>query len=335
MFEDNNTMNSSAKFCVSSTLSTELTRFKLSPSTYGILMGVCVTNAVLSPVAVLGNGLVLAVIWKFSQLHTNSNILIFSLATTDILVGLIVQPSFLAYIASKLRLDFSYEALISYLFTEVFCLGLSILMLSLISCERFFAIMYPYKYLTCAPKSCVIKTVAVVWATWFAFNIICRALKVKNDEYFSPFASVIITISFCLNIVLNFKIYKVVRLHKRQILAHKQVGLELRSRNHAEGSGEKPDAPRARVQDTHSAITVRVLLISGVLILRYLPLMLTPMADMVVDIDDLFDHVIYPLAETVAFLNSSLNPFLYCLQFRELRRKVWQVLKCWTTPENS
>ena len=333
MFKDNNTMNSSAKFCVSSTLSTELTRFTLSPSTYGILMGVCVTNAVLSPVAVFGNGLVLAVIWKFSQLHTNSNILIFSLATTDILVGLIVQPSFVAYIASKLRLDFSCEALISYLFTEIFCLGLSILMLSLISCERFFAILYPYKYLSYATKSCVIKTVAVVWATWFAFNVICRALKVKNDEFFSPVASVIITVSFCLNIVLNFKIYKVVRLHKRQILAHKQVGLELKSRNHVKGSGEKTDAPRARVQDTHLAITV--LLISGVLILCYLPLMLTSMADMVVDIDDLFDHVIYPLAETVAFLNSSLNPFLYCLRFRELRRKVWQVLKCWTTPENS
>ena len=292
-------MNSSVKFCVSSTLSTELTRFKLSPSTYGILMGVCVANAVLSPVAVLGNGLVLVVIWKFSQLHTNSNILIFSLAITDILVGLIVQPSFVAYVASKLRLDFSCEALISYLFTEILCLGLSILMLSLISCERFFAIMYPYRYLTYATKNRVIKTVAVVWATWLAFNAICRALKVKNDEFFSPVASVIITVSFCLNIVLNFKIFKVVRLHKRQILAHKQVGLELKSRNHVKGSGEKTDAPRARVQDTRLAITV--LLISGVLILCYLPLMLTSMADMVVDIDDLFDHVIYPLARLWCF----------------------------------
>ena len=211
--------------------------------------------------------------------------------------------------------------------------GLSVLMLSLISCERFFAIMYPYKYLTYATKNRVIKTVAVVWATWLAFNIICRALKVKNDEFFSPVTSVIITVSFCLNIVLNFKIFKVVRLHKRQILAHKQVCLELKSRNHVKGSGEKTDAPRARLQDTRLAITV--LLMSGVLILCYLPLMLTSMADMVVDKDDLFDHVIYPLAETVGFLNSSLNPFLYCLRFRELRRKLWQVLNCWATPENS
>lgn len=325
-------MNSSVKFCVDSTLSAELTRFKLSPTIYGILMAVCVMNGILSPIAVLGNGLVLTVILKFSSLHTNSNILIFSLATTDILVGLIVQPSFVAYIASKLRLDFSCGALISYLFTEIFCLGLSIFMLSLISCERFFAIIYPYKYLAYATKRGVIKTVSVVWILWLAFNVICRALKVKNDEFFSPIASVVITISFCLNIVLNFKIFKVVRLHKRQIFAHKQVGLELQSRSHSESSGQPADVPRVRVQDARLAVSV--LLISVVLIICYLPLMLTSVADMIVDRDDLFDHVIYPMAETVAFLNSSLNPFLYCLRFRELRRKVWQVLRWWTTSNN-
>lgn len=331
-------MNSSVKFCVDSTLSTELAHFKLSPGIYHILMGVCIANGLLSPVAVLGNGLVLVVILKFSSLHTNSNILIFSLATTDILIGLVVQPSFVVYIASKLKLDFSCKALMSYLFTEIFCVGLSILMLSLVCCDRYFAIVFPYKYLNRATKSRVIKTVAICWSTWFAFNVICRALKVKNDEFFSPIASVVISVSFSLNIVLNFKIFQVVRLHKRQILAHKQVVFELKARGNPEenpeGSGqEAADIPRARLQDTRLAISV--LLISGVLILCYLPLMLTSVADMMVDRDDLFDHVIYPLAETVAFLNSSLNPFLYCLRFRELRRKVDQVLKMGTSSNNN
>lgn len=133
--------------------------------------------------------------------------------------------------------------------------------------------------------------------------------------------------------VLNFKIFKVVRLHKRQILAHKQVGIEMEYRSHTTNSGQQTDVSRRiRVQDTRLAISV--LLISGVLIICYLPLMVTSMADMIVDSDDLFDHVIYPIAETVAFLNSSLNPFLYCLRFRELRNKVWQVLKWWTTSDN-
>ena len=322
-------MNSSVKFCVDSTLSTELARFKLTSSIYHILMGVCVTNGLLSPLAVLGNGLVLVVILKFPSLQTNSNILIFSLATTDILVGLVVQPSFVAYIASKLRLDFSCEALMSYLFTEIFCLGLSILMLTLVCCDRYFAIVFPYKYLTRATKSRVIKAVVVFWGSWFLFNAVCRSLKVKNDEFFSPIASVVIALSFSLNIVLNFKIFRVVRLHKRQIRAHNQAIFELKTRASPEGPGQQTDIPRARLQDTRLAVTV--LLISGVLIICYLPLMLTSVADMVVDRDDIFDHVIYPLAETVAFLNSSLNPFLYCLRFRDLRRKVGQLLKMTTT----
>lgn len=321
-------MNSSVKFCVDSTLSAELARFKLSPSIHHILMGVCVANGLLSPVAVLGNGLVLVVILKFPSLHTISNILIFALATTDILVGLVVQPSFVVYISSKLKLDFSCEALMSYLFSEIFCLGLSILMLCLVCCDRYLAIMFPYKYLNRATKSRVMKTVVICWSVWLAFNVICRALRVKNDEFFSPVASVVITASFSLNIVLNFKIFRVVKLHKRQILAHKQVILGLKTRGSLEGSGQETDIPRARLHDTRLAVTV--LLISGVLILCYLPLMLTSVADMIVDRDDLFDHVIYPLAETVAFINSSLNPFLYCLRFKELRRKVSQVLKITT-----
>ena len=35
--------------------------------------------------------------------------------------------------------------------------------------------------------------------------------------------------------------------------------------------------------------------------------MVTSMADMFVGDDALFDHLLYPLAETVTFLNSSLN----------------------------
>jgi len=67
--------------------------------------------------------------------------------------------------------------------------------------------------------------------------------------------------------------------------------------------------------------------ITGVLVLCYSFLMVTSMADMFVGDDALFDHLLYPLAETVTFLNSSLNPFLYCWRCKDLREKIWFVLK--------
>ena len=326
-------MNSTEQHCVDSTLSTELTRFQLSPSVCSILIGVCAFNCLLSPVALVGNGLVLLVILKFSSLQTKPNILIFSLALTDILVGLVVQPSFIVYIASKLRMNFSCEALMSYLFTEIFCLGLSILMLCLVSGERYFAVLHPYKYVTFVTKGLLLKSVAGVWIAWFGFNAICRMLKVKNDEFFSPIASVIITVSLTLNIFLNVRIFSIVRLHKREIHAQKTAFADLKTRSQLqrkrkkilEGSGGMVTTRTTCAHEGH--LTVTVLLISGVLIVCYLPLMFTSIADMVVSKDDIFDHVVYPVAETAAFLNSALNPFLYCFRSRELRNKVRKLLR--------
>ena len=81
-------------------------------------------------------------------------------------------------------------------------------------------------------------------------------------------------------------------------------------------------------KETHMARTVAY--VTGVLVLCYSFLIrVTSMADMFVEDDVLFDHLLYPLAETVTFLNSSLNPFLYCWRCirRDLREKIWFVLK--------
>lgn len=47
------------------------------------------------------------------------------------------------------------------------------------------------------------------------FNVICRVLRVKNDEFFLFIVFVVIVVSFILNIILNFKIFEVVRFYKR------------------------------------------------------------------------------------------------------------------------
>ena len=191
--------------------------FTMSPTRYGILL-------------VVGNSLVLLITIRFPSLRTLSNILIFSLALIDLLVGLVVQPA-LVYIAGKLKLVFNCGALLTYLFSEIYCEGLSLITLSLIACERFFAIVYPFKYINEMTKPRIITVVGVVWAAWSLFNVICRAFKVKNDEFFSPIASVIISLSLILNAVLYFKIFKIIRRHEREIQAQNRVIMEIRTRD--------------------------------------------------------------------------------------------------------
>lgn len=323
-------MNSTeSKLCLDSILSNELATFTISPTRYGILLVICVLNGGLSLLATLGNSLVLLIIIRFSSLRTLSNILIFSLALIDLLVGLVVQPAFVVYIAGKLKLVFNCDALLTYLFTEIYCVGLSLITLSLIACERFFAIVYPFKYINEMTKPRLTTVVGVVWAAWFLFNVICRALKVKNDEFFSPIASVIISLSLILNAVLYFKIFKIIRRHEREIQAQNRVRMEIRTRDASNlsntSSSNVQNALTLNTNETYMARTVAY--ITGVLVLCYSFLMVTSMADMFVEDDALFDHLLYPLAETVTFLNSSLNPFLYCWRCRDLREKIWFVLK--------
>ena len=52
--------------------------------------------AILSPVAVVGNALVLAAIWRNPSLRTPSYILLAGLAFTDLSTGLIAQPFYIA-----------------------------------------------------------------------------------------------------------------------------------------------------------------------------------------------------------------------------------------------
>ena len=60
-----------------------------SSAMFAVFMSVIVAVALLSPVAVVGNGLVLAAIWRNPSLRTPSYILLAGLAITDFCTGLI------------------------------------------------------------------------------------------------------------------------------------------------------------------------------------------------------------------------------------------------------
>ena len=53
----------------------------------------------------------------------------------------------------------------------------------------------------------------------------------KNDEFFSPIASVIISLSLILNAVLYFEIFKIIRRHELEIQAQNRVIMEIRTRD--------------------------------------------------------------------------------------------------------
>lgn len=68
--------------------------------TLGFKIEICVINAFFSLIALLGNSTILLIVWKTRSLHLAAYILLTSLAVSDLAVGLLIQPSFIAVIQS-------------------------------------------------------------------------------------------------------------------------------------------------------------------------------------------------------------------------------------------
>ena len=71
---------------------------ELSAEIHNLLMFVSVLYNVLSITAFLGNTLILVALHKETLLHSPSTLLYRSLATTDLCVGIIVEPLGVAYL---------------------------------------------------------------------------------------------------------------------------------------------------------------------------------------------------------------------------------------------
>ena len=66
-----------------------------------------VVTALFALTAILGSSIVMIVIWETREFHSPSVTLLFCLAASDLLVGLVVQPCFVAYKVAKILDRFS------------------------------------------------------------------------------------------------------------------------------------------------------------------------------------------------------------------------------------
>ena len=97
----------------------------------------------LSITAFLGNVLIIVALQKLSSLHPPSRLLLGCLASTDLCVGLITQPLFVAYLMSPSKHCYFQILLI---ITGVTLNGLSLLTLTAVGVDRFLALTLGLRY---------------------------------------------------------------------------------------------------------------------------------------------------------------------------------------------
>ncbi|XP_031661525.1 trace amine-associated receptor 13c-like [Oncorhynchus kisutch] len=131
--------------------------------------------SLVSAVTVFFNILVIISISHFKQLHTTTNLLILSLAVSDLLVGLIVIPVTTVAIMESCW-GFGEYFCVFYFYIACLCTSLSLGNLVLISIDRYVAVCDPLLYHS---KITITRMMCCISITWCCC-IIYRAAIIKN-----------------------------------------------------------------------------------------------------------------------------------------------------------
>ena len=268
-----------------------------------VVLANCILNAPLMLLSIIGNALLLVAIMRTPSIRSPSVIFLCSLAVSDLLVGLVVQP---AYIAEQIVRTVSalQEAVTAMGFAGC---GVSLWTMTAITVDRFLALHYHLQYPNLMTTSRAIYTIITIWCiiTLFSFSILW-SLRI-----YYVLAAFCITICLLVCLVCFIKIYRIARRHQLQIHVQQQV---------VENS---TDTHKQQIrQSTKSAKNIFIYFLT--MILCYSPFSIVVIISGFTSLDL---QVIRTFPVTVAFMNSSINPFLYCWRMTELRTAVLKTAK--------
>ena len=266
---------------------------------------VCIFYAFLSYSAIMLNCVTIHAVKKTSALSTSLKTLLLSLAISDFGVGLLVQPLFIGVLIDKTSSCTLYGAfrLIIGLFSMASLFGIMAL-----SVDRFLAIHLHLRYKELVTQKWVVTAVISIWL--FSAMLSLMVLIIPSYIIHLLFAAVHI-VCLILTTLIYSRIYFVVRRHSDQIQA-----LQLR---------QYTDVEAANLASVRKS-AVGSFYVYLVFLICFLP--------------KIFDFIVISAASnsrstvtlslcswSLIFLNSSLNPLVYCWKMHHIRHSVMQILR--------
>ena len=259
------------------------------------IIGINLTFMLLS---IVGNLLATFFVSRTPSLRWPSTTLLCGLAASDVIVGLIAQPLFI--IRELIPNDTLFH--MAFFFSCSGC-GVSLLTMTLISLDRYAALHYHMRYATMVTSKRVICTLATMWfVIYVEFGIYFR----KREVFFLLAACFIISYLFS-STFSYVRIYQIVKRHQRKIQAQNQV---------VQGPNIGSNLNITRLKRS----TINTFIFYMFLILCYSPIFPFLIVDVVLLKQEWLGSLMY--ATTGAFMNSAINPILYCCVLKDLRKAV-------------
>ena len=267
----------------------------------------CVFNSFLSFTAILLNIITIHAIRKTSSLPKPLRTLLVSLAVSDLGVGLFVQPFYTALLVKWLQHSIpnctTYKAfsLLGVVLTAASFFGVVA-----VTVDRFLAIHLHLRYQELVTHK---RVLAVTISIWVLSVLISLTLLWVSPAIRALFLGIIF-FGLLLATVLYIRIYLVVRRHNNEIQAiHDQ----------AQQADEMTNFPSI------VKTAVGVFYVYLVFLFCYLPSFIILVALTIVGPSDVLKRLFF-FSSILVYLNSSLNPVIYCWKMRHIRHVVMEIL---------
>ena len=257
--------------------------------------------------ATIGNSLVLGAIWKTPSLHCATNVLMFSLALSDLGVGLIGQP-----LAVLEQVGLLKESQIFQIIAGSFA-AVSLFTVTFTGVDRLLAVKLHMRYNEFVTIKRSVFAVAVIWV-----GSICAMFAIFLSRFSGAFEiAVCLTTLPCLfiNIFVYQKLYQVCRFHHAKI--QDQMTFQQDSSLYQRAINE------ARFRKSLKTMFFIVLAFT----LCYFPFICVNVAMAVTGKFNCLLKTIFNISFTLTFVNSSVNPALLIFQLTELRLAIKRILK--------
>ena len=279
-------------------------------------IAIIVVNMLSSFTAATANFLVLLAITKTPSLRTPSSVQLFCLALSDFVTGALVQPLFSAHLIGVMTHNFPLYCISGAI---LYPLGSSFLLLSFfaitfVSFDRYLALVLHLRYTTIVTVSRVIKINLLLLTPVFPSAVYFWFSK---EDWFKQAVTrlglTVIVIGMVTILFSYFHIFTILRRHKKQIQNQNSMMTSMRG-----------ISPMEIAKYRKSVLTIFFVL--GAVVLCYFPIAIRFVIARFSKTRISGFRLI--LGAIMVFLNSSINPLVYCWRMKEIRLFVLSKFRC-------
>ena len=267
-------------------------------------------NIFFSLTATSGNILILFTLRKATSMRSSSKLLLCNLAIADLGIGLVVHP-LKAACELRYRCQLIPDVYVVYTFAASIFLSVSLLTTLVITIDRLLALSLGIKY----RQVVTLKRTLIVTIILWSISVLYGVAFVFNKIVYSVLAFigvVLCTVAASTSFIAIF-----IKLHR----------LKRKVKDHSDEAPQQQKIQYNFNRTQYKSSVHTILFIFVALLVCTLPYMCFTAFARLWRSNDGRIQLTFFLTQTVVFLNSSLNPLLYCWRIQEVRRAMKNILQ--------